>query len=313
MGIQIGILVFGYNRPEMLERQINFAISTKLNVYVHIDGPKSDTIISNAKCVDIVERYRNEITDYSVSLLNKGCNLAVTDAITWAFKFEEALIILEDDVVIDENFTKFASIALNMYKSNYRVGGISAMSLVPNGELTHPTLDYRLTCFTSSWGWATWRDRWDSHLHVKASFPIWKWDFPKYFWTPARKVVWKSFFAKTISGEYDAWDFRWQFTNWKSHWLTIVPNRNLGLNLGFGPEATHTNTRDIPTWLPHIIESMPGAITEIEILEPDLKADRWMARKHYGATLNNYFRITLGSRFPFFRTFNSWIQSYFNR
>ena len=104
MSLKIGILVFGYNRPEMLERQIVFALGTELNVYVNLDGPRSDSVEANVRCAAVIEKYKSKIKDYSISSVNKGCNTAVTEAITWAFKYEQALLILEDDVFNQSRF-----------------------------------------------------------------------------------------------------------------------------------------------------------------------------------------------------------------
>lgn len=313
MGLKIGILVFGYNRPEMLERQIVFALGTELNVYVNLDGPRTDSAEANMRCAEVIERYKSEIKKYSISSINKGCNIAVTEAITWAYEHEQALIILEDDVFVDENFIDFATLMLNVHESNLAIGGISAMNIVPHKYLTNSVLDYRLSCYTSSWGWATWKNRWESHLEIANTFPNWSWDFPENFWTPLKRSIWRSFFSKTINGEYDAWDFRWQFSNWISHRLIVFPNRNLGLNLGFGPEATHTKAREIPTWLPNKIEKLSSSVERQKSGTYDLKADKWVAKNHYGATLNNFLRIVLATKFPFLKTMNIWAQSILNR
>jgi len=313
MALEIGILIFGYNRPEMLENQIRFAIGTKLNVYVNLDGPKRNSFEANKQCAVVIEKYRLNLKDFSVSSVNKGCNLAVTEAITWAFTREEALIILEDDIEVDEHFLDFATLMLNSYQSEKKIGGISAMNLVPAESITNSSLAYRMTCFTSSWGWATWRDRWDEHLELRSNFPIWKWNFPISFWTPVKKTIWKSFFSDTVSGRFDTWDFRWQYTNWISGKLTIIPNKNLGLNLGFGPGATHTNSIDMPAWLPTKIEKMTTSPQISNHLMQDLKADKWMAKNHFGATINNFLRIRLGSQFPRLKTLNLWVQRHSNR
>ena len=286
MGLEIGILIFGYNRPEMLENQIRFAIGTKLNVYVKLDGPKENSFEANKQCSSVIEKYKSRIKDYSISSINKGCNLAVTEGITWAFEHEEALIILEDDVVVDHTFLTFACTMLNFYELDKNIGGISAMNVVPQKYTADSFFDYRATCFTSSWGWATWKDRWDSHLQISDVFPKWGWDFPTNFWTPIRKSIWKSFFAKTKDGIYDAWDFRWQHSNWVNQRLTIIPNMNLGLNLGFGPQATHTHATIKPAWLPIEIEQMPTVLKKRNSITCDLRADKWMAKNHYGATAN---------------------------
>lgn len=309
----VGILIFGFNRPDMLQNQIEFALSTKHNVYVNLDGPDENNVEANRLCAAIVEKYKSNLTCIRISSVNKGCNLAVTDAITWAFESEKALIILEDDVRVDNHFLEFAILMLKMHESDKSIGGISAMNMVPHSSITNSDLEYRFTCFTSSWGWATWRDRWETHLQMNHHFPIWEWDFPKKFWNPVTRSIWGSFFSKTKNGEYDAWDFRWQYTNWLNKRLTIIPNKNLGLNLGFGSGATHTKSTEKPVWLPTRIEEISLPIEKQTSINQDVRADSWMAKNHFGATWSNFLKIRLGSRFPLLKSLNFWVRSQRNR
>ena len=83
---------------------------------------------------------------------------------------------------------------------------------------------------------------------------------------------------------------------------------NLGLNLGFGPEATHTHATVKPHWLPIEIEQLPSILKKRNSITCDLRADEWLAKNHYGATANNYLKIRLGAIFPILKIMNLWVK-----
>jgi hypothetical protein len=43
-----------------------------------------------------------------------------------------------------------------------------------------------------------------------------------------------------FDGNIDTWDYQWVFSIWANSGLSIVPKRNLVLNIGFHEAATHT-------------------------------------------------------------------------
>jgi hypothetical protein len=295
-----GILITGYNRPELLKKQIDFCLSTGLSVFVAIDGPKEIGNLENKNriCREMASNYEDELDGILINEKNLGCNISVTNAITWAFEHVESLIILEDDIGVDSNFINFALAGLKYFEQMNFVSGISGMNLVPTNYISNSTSIARLTCFTSSWGWATWKDRWTQHLLECQEFPNWQWDYPTKFWTSNKKVVWKEFFSQTSEGGYDTWDFRWQYSNLKLHKLSIVPNINLALNFGFGEFATHTTCVGESNWLPKEIFPVKNLnFDEVELVR-DAKADKWMATNHYGATGITRIKIQLGNKFP---------------
>ena len=50
-------------------------------------------------------------------------------------------------------------------------------------------------------------------------------------------------FKRTLSGEIDAWGYRWSFACLINDGLSIIPKINLVENIGFGEEATHTKKK----------------------------------------------------------------------
>ena len=65
--------------------------------------------------------------------------------------------MLEDDIVVAKNFLDYINQALDLYQNEQRVGAISAFNFCNTPCAKEEA--YFLWQSTS-WGWATWRDRW---------------------------------------------------------------------------------------------------------------------------------------------------------
>lgn len=295
------VLLIGYNRPKMLKESLEYLVSIDAKLYVALDIPKPDDSINcelSRECQRIVGEFAGQIADIRISDQNQGCFKGVTQAISWAFTLEEKVIILEDDIRIGEEFLSFATQMLNVHEFNNCVGSIAATNLVPTDVISDPNSAYRLSAFTSSWGWATWRDRWQDYLDDLDSFPKFDHTFPEGFWSLLTKRYWDRIFLETLNGKFDAWDYRWLYSNWKNSRLTIVPNSNLAINIGFGPSATHTKDLVLPWWLPTQISTGFILVHGAESLDRDATADFWMSRNHYRNKFTQQVRSELASAFP---------------
>jgi hypothetical protein len=162
------------------------------------------------------------------------------------------------------------------YSHDLRVGSILGSSFVPNEFIQNREFGYRTTDFVSSWGWATWSNRWDLFAFELDNWSNYGKTLPKSVGGFFGRKKWRSIFESMQSGQFDAWDYRWQFTSWKHGWVNLVPNSNLVKNIGFTASATHTFQK--PTWL---IEDFSDEVCLLPLvsnsLEVDSVADRWVA------------------------------------
>ncbi len=295
------VLVTGFNRPKFLEDRIEKLLELKCQVYISLDVPRLDDNPNrkhSRACINIVEAYSKDLAGVRISNQSLGCFKGITEGISWAFSQIDALIIVEDDVRVDEEFLSFASKMLIKFESNKTIGSVAGSNFVPQAELTHTGRQFRFSAYSSSWGWATWKDRWSDYLLDIETFPTIKFDFPEDFWVWRRKHFWNKVFRDTQNGVYDAWDYRWLYSNWKRGRLTLVSNANLVANLGFGELATHTKNQEPPWWLPEKIESVQEALEFPELVLRDLGADRWMEDYHFQMKTSQQLRAIASRRFP---------------
>ena len=96
-------------------------------------------------------------------------------------------------------------------------------------------------------------------------------------------------FDRTYSGEIGTWDYQWSYAKHMSSGLTAVPSRNLILNIGFGPDATHT------TGSP----SGRDGVRELSQVEFPLEHPEWVLRDP--SFDREYLRQFVGLGSPFSR------------
>jgi len=239
------VLFLVFNRPDTTKRVFEAIRKAKPpRLYVAADGPR----ISKDGEAQLVQQVRSIATnvdwDCEVRTLfrdeNLGCKYAVSGAITWFFQQEEQGIILEDDCLPCQSFFWFCEELLEKYKNDLRVWHISGNNFqngVKRGENS-----YYFSKFNHIWGWASWANRWSNYdVEIKSydSF-IANNVINDLFEIEQDKKFWSNIFELVNKGKIDTWDYQWTYTVWINSGLSILPNKNLVSNIGFGPTATHT-------------------------------------------------------------------------
>jgi len=90
-----------------------------------------------------------------------GCNVNTYAALASGFDHHDRVIALEDDTVPGRDFLLFADWALDTYERDESVFSVCGYQRTPLAEIGYRNAVIREAWFTP-WGWATWRDRWDS-------------------------------------------------------------------------------------------------------------------------------------------------------
>jgi len=239
------LLFLIFNRPDTT-RQVFDAIrrAKPKKLYIAADGPRLNRPDDTKLCEEARRLATNVDWDCQIETLfrevNKGCAIAVSEAITWFFKNEPEGIILEDDCLPDNSFFRFCDELLERFRHDQRVAIISG-----NNFQRYPPRDkssYYFSLFNHIWGWASWQRAWSFYDHQMSAWPEirnqdWLMDL-----LGCRKYAayWKNAFNRTYCGEIDTWDYRWTFFCWREGMVSILPSINLVRNIGFGDTATHT-------------------------------------------------------------------------
>lgn len=242
--LNIGILIIGFIRPELLLARITHAHQySELPIIVVLDGPRdrndADNELTN-ECRKIVEKcYKlGMIREFDIAQRNLGCRDRVWSAIDIAFKTFDAAIILEDDCSPSKEFYNFCQNELAKKKCQKEIFAI-------NGSRFHYDDDDQqgeqiLSRYCCVWGWATWRDRWE---YCEKDLPI-----DRYFFKNLKRsglsfvecLYW--FRAAHLSKKkiINTWDYSLNANILKNNSKVLVSAVNLIENVGFGDRSTHT-------------------------------------------------------------------------
>ncbi|HEY5811336.1 MAG TPA: hypothetical protein VIT23_01620, partial [Terrimicrobiaceae bacterium] len=173
---------------------------------------------------------------------NLGCKEAVSSAITWFFDHEPEGIILEDDCLPSPAFFWFCQELLARFRDDERIWQICGSAVIEGRHYSQIQESYIFSRFGSIWGWASWRRAW---AYYDANMSDWlSMRRPQLFNSVYRSYSQRRFLLdignKLHKGEFDTWDYQWDFTKAYQSGLCIIPSNNMVVNIGFGPGATHT-------------------------------------------------------------------------
>lgn len=244
------VLLLAWRRPAQLRAVIDaLRPVAPSSVFVACDGPNLNLTAEVQAVSEVRELIEREINWpceihrlYAES--NQGCRLGVSRAITWFFYHVEEGIILEDDCIPDPVFFDFCELMLSRYRHDSRVWCVSGSNFQRGQRRGDGS--YYFSRYAHCWGWASWRRCWqhyDADLSLLAPLLAHKLD-QALFADRVERDYWIRLWLKLLlEGKPDSWAYRWFFTCIVNGGLTVVPNGNLVVNIGFGAEATHTCRR----------------------------------------------------------------------
>ena len=291
------VLLIGFNRPDTMQLVFDAVrVAKPEKLYFAVDGArpgkgeeeKVQQVRDIVKQVDwpckVHTLFRQE---------NVGCGFGPAEAISWAFEKEDRLIVLEDDCVPNPTFFGYCEELLERYKDDKRVYRISGLSPHPDSKF-FGEYDYLFSHYAHTWGWATWKSRWEE-------FDMNMSDVPEFLSDGSLRNAYDTkaqarHAKRVLQRKYDniefekshSWDSQWGYTCVKNGSINIVPRFNLISNIGNG-NGTHTNR----VWLIGSLlmaptKSMPDSIRHPMFVLRNKEYDRY----HY----SHYIRLSLPQR-----------------
>lgn len=244
---RVSCLVIAFSRLEGIERLLNSINPSEIeSLYIAIDGPTSDEIRNiQTELVNLVDSY---CTTNSIHLVvwqrdkNLGVAAAIISAIDWFFAHEDFGIVLEDDLIVGEDFVSFV-LGNKHQLENDQVLLISGDQFDQHGELA---FSGNWTNYPLIWGWATSRNKWEEMRNgiIYAR--------PRLYRKPFNKVenFWRVGTLRVRSRKIDTWDIPLVYFMLQNRKLCLTPKKNLISNLGNDQFASHTEGDAFPLNLP---------------------------------------------------------------
>lgn len=235
------IAFFVYNRPFHIRKSIESLIKNDLagesDIFIFSDAPKNDSIMDDVK---EVRKYIKTISGFkNMEIIEREKNLGLANSIingvTFVINKYGKVIVIEDDLLCLNNFLRFMNDALEFYTDKKKIFSVTGYNYPEN--LMRIPRNYNYDVYfcprCSSWGWGTWKDRWD-----KAD-----WEFKDsekflkdkklqklYAFSGDDKV---EMMIAQIEGKIDSWATRWEYTHFKKDAYSVYPVKSLLNNIGF--------------------------------------------------------------------------------
>ena len=249
------IILFTYNRPEhtlkVLEALKKNTLAEQSHLHIFVDGPKkeaSEDIRNKIQAVkDIIksDKWCGSV-EYHIAEKNIGCRDSIIQGISKVLETNEAVIVLEDDIVTSPHFLTYMNAALEFYKNRNSVFSISGWNY-PENKLKLPK-DYNYDVYLSlrllNWGWGTWKNRWEQ--------VDWDKSFIKDFIEDEQLASafdragddMTLMLKEEYEGKSDAWDIQFAYNHFKQGAYSIVPTVSYTHNIGLDGTGVHCNSSD---------------------------------------------------------------------
>ncbi len=241
------IVLFTYNRPwhtrKTLDALNKNALAEKSKLFIFSDGFKGGEDKKEVQEVRKVIRGTKGFKDIEIIERDKNQGLAnsVIDGVTEVVEEHGKVVVLEDDLITSPSFLEYMNSMLESYEDEKKVFSISGynhpLSLMKIPK-NYP-YDIYFNPRAASWGWATWKDRWE-----KADWKVR--DFNEFL---KNKDLQKKFnqggedmskmLIRQMNGEIDSWAIRWCHTHFKNNAYCVYPVVSYVDNIGYDGSGVH--------------------------------------------------------------------------
>lgn len=238
------IIIFAFNRLDTLKNTITSLLQNSeaksSDLFIFVDGMRMEKP-GEIEQVNAVRTYAKSICGFKelhcfFSKRNKGLGNSIIQGVTEVINQYGRAIILEDDLILSSNFLSFMNQGLDLYEKEKRVFSICGYS----NEVDVPK-DYHYDTYfctrSSSWGWATWADRWNSVDWELKDFDKY-YTFKKAFNRWGGSDCWKMLHDWKC-GKNKSWAIRFCFAQFLQKKVSLFPIISKVENNGFDGKGTN--------------------------------------------------------------------------
>lgn len=241
------ILLFTYKRLDTLKNTVNALKNNNLasnsDLFIFSDGSKNDKdyeyVASVRNYIKTIDGFKSINIKFSPQ--NYGLANSIISGVSKVLEDYDRVIVLEDDILTSNNFLDFMNQALEYYKNSNNIFSVSGYTPVISGLESDGVY---FTKRASSWGWATWKTKWD----------LVDWDVKDYDIFSKSTKLKKEFnkmgsdmsfmLGRQMSGEINSWAIRWCYSQFRLDLYSVFPSVSKVINVGFDSEdATHTKEK----------------------------------------------------------------------
>ena len=242
------IVIFTYKRKigNLIKSILRNKEASKSDLFIFSDGYKN---LSEKLFISKVRDELKTIKGFkSIKIYtsdeNRGLAKSIINGVTKIAKKFEKFIVLEDDLIVAPYFLNFMNRALKFYELDNNIWSISGYSpLLPC--LKNYKYEVYHSLRSSSWGWATWSNRWNKIDWTMQDFLNFKNDnLKKFRFNMGGNDLFKMLELQHL-GKIDSWAIVWCYNQFINSTYSIFPKISMTKNIGFNDKmSTHNKSRN---------------------------------------------------------------------
>ena len=230
------VIIFCYRRK--IDKLINSLLKNKeakeTELFIFSDGFKSE--IDKKDVINIRENLKKisgfKLVHIVESDKNKGLANSIIEGTTKVINKFGKTIVLEDDLIVSSHFLDYMNKSLSLYQNKKKIWSISGYSpAIP--QFDNYKKEVYLSLRSSSWGWATWVDRWKKVDWSIDDFKVLKKNKEKIkSFEQGGNDLFKMLELQYL-GKIDSWAIRWCYSQFKNSSYSVTPKISMIQNNGF--------------------------------------------------------------------------------
>ncbi len=244
------VVVFGYNRADMLENLFRSLEKNKnidqMDLFIFIDVPakkKTKDIPLSEKVIEYVNQYKTiskfKKVRIKIADQHKGLAESVIFGVTRVIDEYGKVIVLEDDLEVSNDFLDYMQRGLEFYKRNSKVWSITAHCPMKEGLETYEK-DVFLAPRAESLGWGTWRNRWNRMDWEMTSYDAFRKDIVgQALFNLGGNDLCHMLKRQMTDRNYDSWAIRWGYQQFRERKYTVYPKESRVIHCGNDNRSTH--------------------------------------------------------------------------
>jgi len=268
------VVIFAFNRPRKLERILNAMRNQNIDhLLIFVDGPRNDADFPQVNACRLLARAVDWVPRELFILENNHGLWGFVENISQVMEIYPWAVFVEDDCLPMPGFSKFMRQALEKYINRPEVFSICGYQ--PLLKRNFQDSPYALVSSTrfSCWGWASWRDRWQSLIpDVRSYSKLFDnlQQVPDIVGTTDLPLLAQAMANGKISV---SWDVCVAIACLNQHRVNLLATRGLIRNIGLDCSGVHGNIRGIiRDWITHnrnVVKRMPTELIWLEDLQFD--------------------------------------------
>ncbi len=238
------VVLFVYKRIDCLKQTVmhlqNNLLAKESDLIIFSDSGKHEC---DKLKVQNVREYISTIKGFKTLTIyradeNKGLASSVIEGVSSVLEKYGKAIVLEDDIITSQDFLTFMNEGLNFYENNEKIWSITGYC-PPIKIPKYYKEDIFLCLRPSSWGWATWKDRWLLN----------DWELNDYESLLRDRRKQRAFnkggydlyrmLNLQMRGKLDSWAIRWSYSQFCQAMYSVYPVQTRVEHIGEGEDATH--------------------------------------------------------------------------